>query len=181
MKMMARSIPERHHGGAMDAGGAGGRTLVLGLGNDILRDDGVGLVIVRELAKKYAGRGDIEVCETMEMGLALLDFMVGFERVILVDSIQTGRVAPGVLHVVDVGGWRELSGSTPHFLGVGETLALGRQLGLDMPADVQVVAVEVEDPFALGTDLTLAVAGAVEPAVGRVSRLLEMGLASAAG
>jgi hydrogenase maturation protease len=145
---------------------------VLGLGNDILTDDGVGLVIVRELARRYAGRGDIEVCETMEMGLALLDFMVGFERVVLVDSIQTGRVAPGVLHEVDVGGWRELSGSTPHFLGVGETLALGRQLGLEMPADVKVVAVEVEDPFTLGTELTPAVAGAVGRAVGRVSSLL---------
>jgi hydrogenase maturation protease len=148
------------------------RTLILGLGNDILSDDGVGLEVVRQLSAKCPDSDTLVFRETMEMGLALLDFMVDFDRVIIVDSIQTGQSAPGTLHEVDVTGWEKLSGSTPHFLGVGETLKLGRQLGLNMPAQVTVVAVEVQDPYTLGTTFSTPVAAAVSGAVHCVERLL---------
>ena len=77
------------------------------------------------------------------MGLALLDFFVGRRAVILVDSIQTGRVAPGTVHELDATELKQLTGRTPHFLGVGETLALGRHLGLPIPDQVTVFAIEV--------------------------------------
>jgi hydrogenase maturation protease len=77
------------------------KTLVLGLGNDILSDDAVGLILARQLATKLAGIDGIEVRETMEMGLALLDFLVGYDAVLILDAIQTGQAAPGTLHEVD--------------------------------------------------------------------------------
>jgi hydrogenase maturation protease len=148
------------------------KTLILGLGNDILTDDGVGLAVVRRLASRYAESENIVLRETMEMGLALLDFLVGFNRVIIVDSLLTGQKPPGTIHEVDVTGWQELTGSTPHFLGVGETLALGRQLGLAMPQQVTVLGIEVQDPYTLGTELSQAVASAVPDVVRRVEHLL---------
>jgi len=140
---------------------------VLGLGNDILCDDAVGLILARRLAQELAGTDGVEVRETMEMGLALLDFLVGFEAVLILDAIQTGRVAPGTLHEVDPQGLGDLTGKTPHFVGVGETLALGRHLGLPMPERVTVLAMEVEDPFTLGTRMTPAVEEAVPRAIER--------------
>jgi len=130
------------------------KTLVLGLGNDLLTDDAIGLRVVREVAHRLAGDSRVDVRETTEMGLALLDFIVGYERVILVDSIQTGRCPPGTIHELDATRLKQLTGRTPHFLGIGETLALGRQLGLAMPTEVRILAVEVADPFTLGTELT---------------------------
>jgi hydrogenase maturation protease len=144
--------------------------LLLGLGNDILTDDAVGLIMVRQLARDLAGRPEFEIKETMEMGLALLDFMVGYQAVVLVDSIQTGRQPPGTLHVVDPAGLKSLTGRTPHFLGVGETLALGRELGLAMPALVRIYAIEVEDPFTLGTELTPALRSAWPSLVDRITQ-----------
>lgn len=131
-----------------------GKTLVLGLGNDLLSDDAIGLLVTREVARRLADAPGVDVRETTEMGLALLDFIVGYERVILVDSIQTGRCPPGTVHELDAAGLKRLTGRTPHFLGIGEALALGRQLGLAMPREVRILAVEVEDPFTLGTELT---------------------------
>jgi hydrogenase maturation protease len=142
--------------------------LILGLGNDILTDDAVGLHVVRELRGQLAGEPEIEVEETCEMGLALLDFLVGRRGVILVDSIQTGHVPAGTVHEVDAGGLKRLTGRTPHFLGVGETLALGRTLGLAMPEHVRIFAVEVEDPFTLGTEMTGVVRGAMPELAQRV-------------
>jgi hydrogenase maturation protease len=143
--------------------------LILGLGNDILTDDAVGLHVVRELRERLAGEPDIAVEETCEMGLALLDFFMDRRVVILVDSIQTGRVPPGTIHELEGTELKQLTGRTPHFLGVGETLALGRHLGLAMPEDVKIFAVEVQDPLTLGTEMTDVVRRAVPEVRQRVT------------
>lgn len=148
------------------------RVLLLGLGNDILSDDAVGLNVVRSLRGELAGDDRIDVQETMEMGLALLDFMVGYRDVVIVDSIQTGQAAAGTLHELDAAGLKRLTGRTPHFLGVGETLALGRQLGLAMPERVKIFAIEVDDPFSLGTQMTAAVQAVLPTVMARVTETL---------
>jgi hydrogenase maturation protease len=146
------------------------RILILGLGNDILTDDAVGLVAARRLGVLLADEPGIEVRETMEMGLALLDYMTGYDAVLLLDAIRTGRHEPGTVMELDPEGLHALRGPMPHFLGVGETLALGRELGLPMPDSVKILAMEVEDPFTLGTELTTAVREALPEMVRRAER-----------
>ena len=144
------------------------RILVLGLGNNILSDDGVGLCVVRQVRQQLQDKKGIEVRETSEMGLSLLDFVAGFDDLILVDAIQTNQAAPGFVHEMDGADLKILPGGSPHFLGVGEMLALGRQLGLPVPSRVKVLAIEVEDPFTLATNLTSAVQEALPSIIERV-------------
>jgi hydrogenase maturation protease len=148
------------------------RFLLLGLGNDILTDDAVGLHVVRELRPKLVSRPSIDIRETTEMGLALLDFITGYRAVVIVDSIQTGKAPPGFLHELDASALNELTGRTPHFVGVGETLALGRQLGLAMPEQVKIFAIEVEDPFTVSTEMTPALRSALPGIVERIAAAL---------
>ncbi len=148
------------------------RVLLLGLGNDILTDDAIGLRVVRQLQAQLAGYPGIDVRETTEMGLALLDFMTGYSAVVIVDSIQTGRAAPGTVHELDAAALKQLTGRTPHFLGVGETLALGRQLELPMPEQVTIFAIEVGDPFTLSTDMTPALESALPQIVDSIAAAL---------
>ena len=145
-----------------------GGLLILGLGNDILTDDAVGLHVVRRVLRVLHGNPQIRIQETCEMGLSLLDYFVDAGNAILVDSIQTGAAMPGTLHELEADQLPHQTGRTPHFLGVGETLALGRLLGLPMPHRVRILAVEVEDPFTLGTSLTPVVDSALDRAVERV-------------
>jgi hydrogenase maturation protease len=161
---------------AEEIGGATGAArrpwLVLGLGNDILSDDAVGLKVAAKVRRGLPAKADVEVLEVCEMGLALLDLIVGCRELILIDSIQTGAATPGTLHeITDVKAPTHRAGS-PHFLGVGETLALGRWLELPMPDRVRVLAIEVADPFTLSTELTPAVAAAVPKAARRVREWL---------
>ena len=151
------------------------RLLVLGLGNDILTDDAVGLLVARELAVRFKDHPDIAVRETTEMGLALLDELADFDAVILVDAVQTGRVPPGTIHECDIAELPEVTATSPHFIGVGETLGFGRRLGLAMPGRVRVVAIEVADPYTLGTEPTELVRKAVALAVERVVALIRDG------
>lgn len=168
------SAPEKHETG-------NSRVLLLGLGNDILSDDAIGLFVVRALAGEFKNTGEIDVRETTEMGLALLDFLVGYETTLIVDSIKTGRCPPGTVHVLDPANVKKLDVHSPHFLGVGETLALGEQLGLAMPIRVKIAAVEVEDPFTIGTKLTPRLSAAFPDIVGRVRCLLQEMIAATDG
>ncbi len=148
-------------------------TLVLGLGNDILTDDGIGLRVVRQLQGQFQGNPLVDVKETSEMGLALLDFLVGYSKVFLVDSIRTGSSPPGFVHQLDAGTLASLTGRPPHTLGVGETLALGQQLGLPMPAQTRCFAIEVQDTHTLSEQMTPALETALPGIVAQIGRALE--------
>jgi len=144
-----------------------GKVLVLGLGNDLLADDAVGLHVARAAAASLAGEPGVVVRETMEMGLALLDEIVGFDALVIVDSIQTARAPAGHIHEFDLDALSSRRMSAPHFLGVAETLALGSRLGLAMPRRVRIVAVEVADPFTLAVRMTPQVEQSVDAAAAR--------------
>ncbi len=144
------------------------KTLVLGLGNDTLTDDAIGILAAREVRRRVAYLPDVDVRETMELGLALLDFIVGYETLIFVDAIQTGCAAPGHIHEITQHQLKSLPGRTPHFLGVSETLQLGRLLGLAMPSRLKIFAVEAADTFTFGTELTPALEEALPMAVEKI-------------
>jgi hydrogenase maturation protease len=128
--------------------------LVLGLGNDILSDDAVGLHVARQIRLRLSDNDGIEVQETSEMGLSLLDYIVGFEDLVLVDAVQTGQSPPGFLHELDLSRLKVLPMVSPHFLGIGEMVALGRRLGLPVPRRVKIFAIEVQDPFTVSVRMT---------------------------
>ena len=151
------------------------RLLVLGLGNDILTDDAVGLLVARAVAERLGDDATVAVRETTEMGLALLDEIADFDALILVDAVQTGRVPPGHIHECDIADLPQVTATSPHFIGVGETLEFGRRLGLAMPGRVRVIAIEVADPYTLGTEPTEVVSAAVALAVERVIDLIRNG------
>jgi hydrogenase maturation protease len=171
MPLMRTAVNESNNPSELP--GPARQLLVLGLGNDILTDDAVGLFVVRELQSELAAHPSIDIRETTEMGLALLDFITGYRTVVIVDSIQTGKAPPGFLHELDASALKQLTGRTPHFVGVSETLALGRQLGLAMPEQVTIFAIEVEDPFTLGAAMTPVLQSALPGIVQRIAVALQ--------
>ncbi len=142
--------------------------LVLGLGNDLLADDGAGLRIAQIARERLADEPNIVVRDTMEMGLSLLDEITGVDALVLVDSIQTGRAPPGHLHAFSAAELGRCRLGSPHFLGVGDTLALGRLLKLPMPAHVRIFAIEIAVSSEFGTALTPAIEAALPLAVEHV-------------
>jgi hydrogenase maturation protease len=140
------------------------KTLLLGLGNDILSDDAIGLRVAGVLRERLAGHKNITVAQTAEMGLSLLDLVAGYDDLVLVDAIQTNQASPGFVHEFEGESLKTIPTISPHFLGVGEMLALGRELGLSVPSRVKVFAVEVQDPFTVSTRMTAALENAL-PAI----------------
>jgi hydrogenase maturation protease len=124
------------------------RSLLLGMGNPIVGDDAIGVRLAREIARRLGPRPGLEVVEECSVGgLALLDFVVGFERVVVIDAIRTRGGRAGDWHrlsVADLAPTRNLT--SVHDVNFATALELGRRLGLPVAADtaVQVLAVEVE-------------------------------------
>jgi hydrogenase maturation protease len=150
------------------------KTLVVGLGNPILTDDGVGVHTVRAVAERYV-RDDVAFAEASVGGLRLLDVVTGYERVIVVDAIQTPGGRPGNLYCLCPGDLRASlhSGST-HDLSLPGALALGRCLGLSLPDDgaITIVAVEVKDVTTFGETCTPQVQATVPRAAQMVLQIL---------
>lgn len=143
------------------------KTLVLGLGNPILTDDGVGVYVVRAVAARWSGEG-VEFQEACVGGLRLLEVIAGYERLILVDAIQTPDGAPGQVYRLAVDDPRaSLHAGSTHDLSFRGALAWGRRMGMALPTDdaITIIAVEAEDVLTFGEALTPAVAVAVPCAV----------------
>ena len=130
------------------------KTLLLGLGNDILSDDSIGLRVASALQERLAPDPNLTIQQTTEIGLALLDLVQGYEHLVLIDAVQTSECPTGTVHHVRDTDLPNIPALSPHFLGIGETLALGRKLALPVPETVEIFAIEVDDPFTVSTELT---------------------------
>ena len=144
------------------------KTLVLGLGNPILTDDGVGIHVVRAAAAQCSPLDGVMFAEASVGGLRLLDLLAGYDRVVLVDAIQTHAGKPGEVCCLRPGELLQSlhSGST-HDLSLSGALAFGRGMGIDLPGDeaITILAVEVEEVHTFGETCTPAVIAAIPRAV----------------
>lgn len=153
----------------MASGNHGSRTLVLGLGNPILGDDGVGLCVAREARRMLRGHPEVEVAEASAEGFDLMDLIAGYSRTIIVDAIRTEGGRPGDVHVLRPEALPESRRLTAtHEVTLQTALSLGRTLGIEMPDDVLIFAVEVADDQTFGEGCTPDVAAAVPKAAVRV-------------
>lgn len=148
------------------------KVLVLGVGNPILSDDGVGIHVARELKKRRLPGVDVE--ELAASGLELLDVVRGYDKVVIIDAIQTKKGRPGDLHVLEEKDFeRSVHGSSPHGINIATALALGRKLvPNEMPREVVFFAVEAEDLINVGERLTPELAKALPRIVEQVGRAL---------
>jgi hydrogenase maturation protease len=145
--------------------------LLLALGNDILSDDGVAFLAARALREQF-DFPSLEIIESGEAGLALLEFLEGRERVLILDSALTGRATPGTVLEFSPQDFRNVVAPSPHYAGLPEVLELGRRLGVVMPQEIRVVALEVEDPFTIREELTPAVRAALPQFIARAAEVL---------
>jgi len=134
------------------------RTIILGLGNPLMTDDAVGILVARALHARLADPNAV-LREAAVAGIELMELLVGYDRAIIVDAVQTDGGKPGdwfrLAEPTEIDG--ELPQSS-HRFGVFEGLELGRRLELDMPAEIRIYAVEAPDPFTFGEGLSPALA-----------------------
>ena len=151
------------------------KTLILGLGNPILSDDGVGIWVARALRGR-ALPPSVFFAEASIGGLRLLEIIAGYERVILVDAICSPQGFPGEISLLQPQDLKtSLHSGSAHDLSLSGALKLGRELGMDIPPDlnIKIVAICVEEVQTLGEKMTPAVEASVPQAVEAVLEILK--------
>lgn len=152
-------------------------TLVLGLGNPILTDDGVGVRVAEAVRAALPPDADVEVCEVSVGGLRLMERMLGYRRVILVDALQPGDGVPGTvrrLTLADLAAMSATQHSTcAHDVSLITALETARRMGLAVPDEIVIYGVAVQDVLNFGDEPTPAVAAAIPRVVTAVLAELE--------
>jgi hydrogenase maturation protease len=161
------------------------KTLVIGLGNPILGDDGVGWVVAEKIQtalsdpqSPIANPQLVEVDCASLGGLSLMERLTGAERVILIDSIFTGQKAIGTVSHFTLDELPDLTAghsASAHDTSLRNALNVGRSMHIVLPEDgnVIIIAIEAKNVYDFSQDLSPAVAEAVPQAVKSVLDLLD--------
>ncbi|MBI2839867.1 MAG: hydrogenase maturation protease [Acidobacteria bacterium] len=148
------------------------KTLVLALGNDILGDDGAGPAAARLLRPTLPA--EVDVIESSEAGLALLEYIEGYDRVLLLDAVVTGRCAPGTVIELSPDELEKIVSPSPHYAGIPEVLEMGRRLGLKMPGEIRILALEVERPETVCEGFTPSVKAGLPAFASRAAQVVNL-------
>ena len=158
------------------------KTLLLGLGNELYGDDGIGLQVVRRLKEEAAEKTrtaaalrDTDLEECCLSGLALLDVIVGYDRLVIVDTIKRPAPVPGRVHLLEEKDVRSLPGPSPHYVSIPQAIEIGRRLGLHVPSVVRIIAVEAKNMYTLGESLSQEMQERLPDIVRKVKSVLREG------
>lgn len=141
-------------------------TLVLGLGNPILTDDGVGVLVAQAVQAALPPNFPVEVSEASVGGLRLMERVIGYRRVILIDALYgpTYRT-PGAVHRLTLADLQTISptqhSASAHDTSLATALEMGRRMGLALPQEFIIYGIEVENITNFGDHPTPAVARAI--------------------
>jgi hydrogenase maturation protease len=131
------------------------------LGNPILTDDGVGPKIARELEDRL-GRQEATVMETSLAGLDLLDLLAGYDRAIIIDAIQTEGGKAGQIYQLGPEALEATRhAASPHDVNFATALELGKRLGMALPRQIDIFAIEAADTSSFSEECTPEVTEAI--------------------
>jgi hydrogenase maturation protease len=136
-------------------------TLILGLGNPILGDDAAGLLAAREVQARLRWRPDVEVDEEYRGGLRLMERLVGYDRAILIDAICTGTHPAGTILRLGPDDLPTQHTASVHDANLPTALQLAADMGLPVPQDIAIFAVEASQVLEFAETCTPAVGAAL--------------------
>ena len=122
------------------------KTLIVGLGNPALGDDGVGWKIVKEVCKSLPEDLHVQVnCRTLG-GMGLMEHLIGYDRAILVDAFATdapvGSIS--VLKLSQLPNYSAYHITSAHDTSLLQAIEKGREMGAHLPDEVMIVGITTE-------------------------------------
>jgi hydrogenase maturation protease len=164
--------------------------LVVGLGNPILGDDGVGWRVADEVARllalkplsppsRFAGKNTKEFIEIEHLslgGLSLMERLIGYDQAVIIDAIQTGNHPLGTVRRFSLAELPNLSEghtTSAHDTSLQTAILLGRSLGVKLPEEIVIVSIEAEITYEFSEELSPAISAAVSEATACVLDQIE--------
>ncbi len=148
-------------------------TVIIGLGNPILSDDGVGIFAARRIKEVLPPGLPVEVKEASLAGFNLLDLLLGYDRAIIIDSIQTKNGKIGEIYEFTPDALKEtVRLASIHDLNLATALEFGKMMKMPVPEKITIIAVEVEDNTTFKEGCSEKVAAAIPGIVEKITNYL---------
>jgi hydrogenase maturation protease len=152
------------------------KTLIIGLGNPILGEDGVGWKVAKQLNNIIDPDSSVDIDCASCGGLSLMERMLGYQRVIVIDSMETGRSPEGCVKVFPLialeNPYAGHSASADD-ASLMTALQAAESIGAEVPARVDVVTIETKNAYGFPDNLSPEIEKAVPLAAKEVLKLLE--------
>ena len=151
------------------------KTLVVGLGNPILGDDGVGWRIAQELQTRQNLPPDVDVVCLAVGGISLMESLIGYAKAIIIDAIVSQRAPLGTIKRFTL---EELSDpssghlSSAHDTSLQNALRIGRELGVQLPDEIIVITVESQRVYEFSEELSPAITAAIPSVINILQAIL---------
>lgn len=130
------------------------KVLVYGVGNPYRCDDAAGIKVAEELAKRLQNQNTDIKWGSID-GVAILDEIVGYDRVIFVDSIKTEKGKPGDIYRIKPSSIQDTgSPFSSHGINFVSALDFGKKFNLKMPEQTDIYAVEIADNTSFSEECT---------------------------
>ena len=150
------------------------KTLLIGLGNPILGDDGVGWKVVESVKKDIDPESQVSVTCLSQGGISLMEHMIGYQRAILVDAFISEENAGSVFvyRLEEIPNYSAFHVSSAHDMTLQNAIELGRWMGAILPTEITVVGIATRRIVDFGEELSPPVEKAIPRATEIVLGLL---------
>lgn len=141
------------------------KKLVLGIGNPVLGDDAVGIIVANKVKEKNLKNVDVETANTID--LEIINIISNYDRVFVVDAIKTGNGKAGEIHKFGSENLRQTMRHSVHSIDLSTMLKTGEKLGIKMP-EIIIYGLEVSDTDRLREGLSKDVEDTVPKIVEKI-------------
>ena len=155
------------------------KTIVLGVGNQILGDDGVGVHVANEL-KERIRHPNIAIDEAITGGMNLLDLILGYDKAIIIDAVKTETGKNGEVKRIPLHEFSTMHSCNPHDVSLVEAIEMAKKMGeMRIPKEIIVIGVMMkqipcEFKETLSRNIAMAVPKAVEMTLHEIKKDMEI-------
>ncbi len=150
-------------------------TFIMGLGNPIVSDDAVGLLAAEAVynrIRKNGYKGKLSHANLTFAGWRIIDFVGGYNTLIIFDAIETNSDEPGNWYIIDPCKIDSFHLRNSHGLGLMESLQLAGENGYSVPSEVIIFAITVENLFEFGETISVSLENKLPKIINDISELL---------
>jgi len=143
------------------------KAIVLGVGNKILGDDGVGIHVVSQLKKRLQNKENVDIDEASTGGMNLLDLILGYDKAIIVDAVKSEDSKNGAVKRISLGDFNTMHSCNPHDVSLIEAIKLAKKMGEDhIPKEIVIIGIMMKQiPCEFKETLSKKISSAVPKAV----------------
>ena len=139
------------------------KTLIVGLGNPVLGDDGVGWKVAEKICQQLPVDTPVVVDYLSLGGISLMEHLIGYDRAVLIDAFASDEDL-GSIHVMNLNDMPNYSAfhiASAHDTSLQNALAMGRSLGALLPEQITVIGIATKRIYDFSEELSPPVAEAV--------------------